>query len=125
MKREEKKQRWKVEIPIEEYPNDYIEHCKKLYQINKDLVGHLMVWDDIDKVSGLEWMDFWKTVKYKRIRFRKMVPVKYRKKHVNMFEKYSMDELKKIYENINIVIVTQHFINRTAQQNRPCCALGL
>ncbi len=111
MKREEKKQRWKVEIPIEEYPNDYIEHCKKLYQINKDLVGHLMVWDNIDKVSRLEWTEFWKTVKYKRIRFRKMVPVKYRKKHVNMFEKYSMDELKKIYEDVNIGIVTQHFIN--------------
>jgi len=111
MKREEKKQRWKVEIPIEEYPNDYIEHCKKLYQINKDLVGHLMVWDDVDKVSRLEWMDFWKTVKFKRIRFRKMMPVKYRKKHVNMFEKYSMDELKKMYEdNYTLCAVTEYCI---------------
>ena len=112
MKEEKKKkQSWKVDIPIEEYPNDYIEHCKKLYRINEDLVGHLMVWDDIDKVPEFEWMKFWDSVKSEKIRIRKMNPVQYRKKHVNVFEKYSMDELRKIYEDVRIGFVTQYFIN--------------
>ena len=112
MKEEKKKKQcWKVDIPIEEYPNDYIEHCKKLYRINEDLVGHLMVWDDIDKVPEYEWMKFWDSVKSEKIRIRKMNPVQYRKKHVNMFEKYSMDELRKIYEDVRIGFITQYFIN--------------
>ena len=118
MKEEKKKkQSWKVDIPIEEYPNDYIEHCKKLYRINEDLVGHLMVWDDIDKVPEFEWMKFWDSVKSEKIRIRKMNPVQYRKKHVNMFEKYSMDELKKIYEDVRIGFITQYFINYLNKYN--------
>ena len=100
MKEEKKKkQSWEVEIPIEEIPKlpeCYNEYSKLLYRVNEDLIGHLMVWDDIDKLPDNEWVNFWKSVKSEKIRIRKLIPVKYRKKHVNMFDKYSMDELRKI-----------------------------
>ena len=115
-----KKQSWKVEIPIEEIPSlpeGYNEYSKILYRVNEDLIGHLMVWDDIDKLPDKEWVNFWKSVKSEKIRIRKLIPVKYRKKHVNMFDKYSMDELRKIYENRNIGIVTQYFIIYLSKHN--------
>ena len=115
-----KKQSWKVEIPIEEIPKlpeCYNEYSKLLYRVNEDLIGHLMVWDDIDKLPDNEWVNFWKSVKSEKIRIRKLIPVKYRKKHVNMFDKYSMDELRKIYENRNIGIVTQYFIIYLSKHN--------
>ena len=89
MKEEKKKkQSWEVEIPIEEIPKlpeCYNEYSKLLYRVNEDLIGHLMVWDDIDKLPDNEWVNFWKSVKSEKIRIRKLIPVKYRKKHVNMF----------------------------------------
>lgn len=121
MKEEKKKkQSWEVEIPIEEIPKlpeCYNEYSKLLYRVNEDLIGHLMVWDDIDKLPDNEWVNFWKSVKSEKIRIRKLIPVKYRKKHVNMFDKYSMDELRKIYENRNIGIVTQYFIIYLSKHN--------
>ena len=121
MKEEKKKkQSWEVEIPIEEIPSlpeGYNEYSKILYRVNEDLIGHLMVWDDIDKLPDKEWVNFWKSVKSEKIRIRKLIPVKYRKKHVNMFDKYSMDELRKIYENRNIGIVTQYFIIYLSKHN--------
>ena len=121
MKEEKKKkQSWEVEIPIEEIPSlpeGYNEYSKILYRVNEDLIGHLMVWDDIDKLPDNEWVNFWKSVKSEKIRIRKLIPVKYRKKHVNMFDKYSMDELRKIYENRNIGIVTQYFIIYLSKHN--------
>ena len=121
MKEEKKKkQSWEVEIPIEEIPKlpeCYNEYSKLLYRVNEDLIGHLMVWDDIDKLPDNEWVNFWKSVKSEKIRIRKLIPVKYMKKHVNMFDKYSMDELRKIYENRNIGIVTQYFIIYLSKHN--------
>ena len=90
---------------------DYIGWSKRLYRINEDLISNLMVYDDIEKVSELEWIKFWKEVKAAKIKLRKIVYVQYRKKHVNIFEKYSKDELKKIYEdNYTLLAVTEYCI---------------
>ena len=86
----QKKESWKVEFPIEESIDsnqDYIGWSKRVYRINEDLIGHLMVYDDIEKVSELEWINFWKEVKAAKIKLRKIVYVQYRKKHVKIFEK--------------------------------------
>lgn len=92
------------------HSQEYIEQSKELYRINEDLISNLMVYDDIEKVSELEWIKFWKEVKAAKIKLRKIVYVQYRKKHVNIFEKYSIDELKKIYEDQNIWAVTDYCI---------------
>lgn len=114
MDEKQKRESWKIEIPIEEYNEiykDYVVWSKRFFRLNEDLIGHLMIYDDIEKVSEIEWVKFWKDVKAERIRMRKWVCVTYRKKHVNIFEKYSIDELKKLYENNGLWSVTEYFIN--------------
>jgi len=113
MDEKQKRESWKIEIPIEEYNEiykDYVVWSKRFFRLNEDLIGHLMIYDDIEKVSEIEWVKFWKDVKAERIRMRKWVCVTYRKKHVKIFEKYSIDELKKIYEDKNIWAVTDYCI---------------
>jgi hypothetical protein len=48
--------------------------------------------------------------KAQKIKLRKWVVVTYRRKHVDVFEKYSIDELKRIYEDKRICAVTAFFI---------------
>ena len=48
----------------------YIEDSKEQYKRNADLIGSLMVWEDIDNVSADEWRDFWKIVNEKGFKLK-------------------------------------------------------
>ena len=90
--------------------NSYINTSKDVFYNNIDLIGHLMIWDNIDNVSANEWRDFWNNVKSTGIKLRKG-EIDYKDKEVNIFEKYSICKLKELYENERIYDVTQYFIN--------------
>lgn len=80
------------------------------FLINEDKVGHLMT-ENYETLSEKEWAIFWSKVKNEQITILDRVCwVSYRSKHINIFEKYSIDELKKIYENKNIWAVTEYFV---------------
>ena len=106
---------------LEYHSHEYIEHSKELYRINEDLISDLMVYDDIEKVTEKEWINFWKSVTSNKIKLRKIRNVTLIDKHVNIFEKYSIEELKDIYKDIRIIAVTQYCINqRTKGEYKDC-----
>lgn len=106
-----------VEMPIEDIPTDYIEHWKLIYQINEDLLGHLMKWDDIDNVPIKGWEEIRRKIHEENINIRRIKGVYYRKRYVNIFEKYTIDELKKLYENNGLWSATEYFVNYLNQHN--------
>lgn len=98
-------------------PSKYnIEHSKRRYLINKDRIGHLMS-DDIETLSEDGWFCFWDKVKKANIKLRWVKYVHYRKKHVNIFEKYTIDELKKLFENRSLWSTTEYFVNYLTKHN--------
>lgn len=120
MGEKQKRESWKIEIPIEEYQEiykDYVGWSKRFFRLNEDLIGHLMIYDDIEKVPEIEWIKFWKEVKAEKIRTRQWVGVVYRKKHIDIFEKYSIDELKKLFENRSLWSTTEYFVNYLTKHN--------
>ena len=90
--------------------NSYINTSKDVFYNNIDLIGHLMIWDNIDNVSVNEWRDFWNNVKSTGIKLRKG-RIEYKDKEVNIFEKYPINKLKELYGNERIHNITQYFIN--------------
>lgn len=96
-------------IPCEYDTNDYIEFQKIWFLVNEDRVGHLMT-NNYETLSEQEWEIFRSKVKNEQISLRTIHWVPYRSKHINIFEKYSIDELKCIYENKEIWNVTEYFI---------------
>jgi hypothetical protein len=106
-----------VEMPIEEIPTDYVEHWKLMYRINEDLLRHLMKWDNIDSVPINGWEEIRKKIHEEKINLRRIKGVYYRKKHVDIFEKYTIDELKKLYENNGLWSVTRYFVNYLTKHN--------
>ena len=97
-------------IPDEFETDESIEVEKMWFLINEDKVGHLMT-ENYDTLSQQEWNSFWERVKNEQITIiDRLCWVSYRSKHINIFEKYSIDELKEIYKNKNIWAVTEYFV---------------
>jgi len=103
------------------HSQEYIEQSKELYRINEDLISNLMVYDDIEKVTEIEWIKFWKSVKSEKIKLRKIRNITLIDKQVNIFEKYSIEKLKVIYKDNRIIAVTQYYIyQRTKKEYKDC-----
>ena len=97
-------------IPKEFETDDIVGLHKIYFLVNEDKVGHLMT-ENYETLSEQEWDLFWRKVDNEHIKvIEKIKRVHYRSKHINIFEKYSIDELKKIYENKNIWAVTEYFV---------------
>ena len=95
---------------------DVVEHSKRIYLINKDRIGHLMI-EDVDKLSERDWYLFWDKVRAENIGLRRIKYVQYRKTHIDIFEKYTIDELRKLYENNGLWSTTEYFVNYLTKHN--------
>ena len=98
-----------VIVPHEFDTDDFIEKSKMRFIVDEDRIGHLMT-KNYETLSEQEWRKFWSDVRMAQIYPRAFCLVPYRSKHVNIFEKYSIDELKGIYENKYIWTVTEYFV---------------
>ena len=79
------------------------------FHVNEDRIGHLMT-GNYETFSEQEWAIFWSKVMNEQITLVENIKwIPYRSKHINIFEKYSIDELKEIYKN-NIWAVTEYFV---------------
>lgn len=97
-------------IPKEFETDDIVGLHKIYFLVNEDKVGHLMT-KHYETLSEQEWDLFWRKVDNEHIKvIEKIKRVHYRSKHINIFEKYSIDELKEIYENKDIWAVTEYFV---------------
>ena len=105
-----------VEFSKELDNGDVVEHSKRIYLINKDRIGHLMI-EDVDTLSERDWYLFWDKVRAENIGLRRIKYVQYRKTHIDIFEKYTIDELKKLYENNGLWSATEYFVNYLNQHN--------
>ena len=105
-----------VEFSKELDNGDVVEHSKRIYLINKDRIGHLMI-EDVDKLSERDWYLFWDKVRAENIGLRRIKYVQYRKTHIDIFEKYTIDELRKLYENNGLWSTTEYFVNYLTKHN--------
>lgn len=105
-----------VEFSKELDNGDVVEHSKRIYLINKDRIGHLMI-EDVDKLSERDWYLFWYKVRAENIGLRRIKYVQYRKTHIDIFEKYTIDELRKLYENNGLWSTTEYFVNYLTKHN--------
>lgn len=105
-----------VEFSNELDNGDVVEHSKRIYLINKDRIGHLMI-EDVDKLSERDWYLFWDKVRAENIGLRRIKYVQYRKTHIDIFEKYTIDELRKLYENNGLWSTTEYFVNYLTKHN--------
>lgn len=94
----------------------YIKDSKEQYLRNADLIGSLMVWKDIDNVSADEWRDFWKIVNEKGIKLKTGDTV-LKDKQINIFEKFTIEELKDLYSRRSIYVITQYFIDELSKRD--------
>lgn len=95
---------------------DVVEHSKRIYQINKDRIGHLMI-EDVNTLPERDWYLFWDKVRAENIGLRRIKYVQYRKKHIDIFEEYTINELKKLYENRGLWSTTEYFVNYLTKHN--------
>ena len=105
-----------VEFSNELDNGDVVEHSKRIYLINKERIGHLMI-EDVDKLSERDWYLFWDKVRAENIGLRRIKYVQYRKTHIDIFEKYTIDELRKLYENNGLWSTTEYFVNYLTKHN--------
>ena len=105
-----------VEFSNELDNGDAVEHSKRIYQINKDRIGHLMI-EDVNTLSERDWYLFWDKVRAENIGLRRIKYVQYRKNHIDIFEKYTINELKKLYENRGLWSTTEYFVNYLTKHN--------
>ena len=105
-----------VEFSKELDNGDVVEHSKRIYLINKDRIGHLMI-EDVDTLSERDWYLFWDKVRAENIGLRRIKYVQYRKTHIDIFEKYTIDELRKLYENNGLWSTTEYFVNYLTKHN--------
>ena len=95
----------------------YIEDSIEQYKRNADLIGNLIIWEDIDNVSAEEWNELWDSVKEKGIKLRTTAAPVLKDKQINIFEKYATEELKDLYSRKAVYVITQYFIDELSKSN--------
>jgi len=96
-------------IPCEFETDNKFELQNIWFHVNEDRIGHLLT-ENYETLSEQERANFYNRVKNEQILLVDNIKwVPYRSKHINIFDKYSIDELKEIYKNNDVWVVTEYF----------------
>lgn len=95
----------------------YIEDSIDIYKRNANVLCDLISFEDIENVSAEEWNELWDTVKAKGIKLRKTADPVLKDKQINIFEKYTIEELKDLYSRKAVYVITQYFIDKLSKRN--------